>query len=97
MKNIQSRRDFIRASGLNAMAAAMPAGLLSSPFALFYSDLFDPGEEFSFLKLEGIFPAYNYPQADHHSGIVPTVYWVDEMGRVIFIITGMKAFLLTAE
>lgn len=47
--------------------AAMPGKLLSSAFAPFYADQFDPGEEFSLLKLEGIFPEYQYPRAKKYS------------------------------
>jgi hypothetical protein len=28
-------------------------------------------------------------------GLIPTVYWVDELDRVVFIINGMEAFVLT--
>jgi hypothetical protein len=67
MKNIQNRRDFIRNTGLTAAAATLPGKLLSSAFAPFYADHFDPGGAFSLLKLEAMFPDYKYPQADRHS------------------------------
>ena len=67
MKNIQKRRDFIRNTGLIVAGAAMPGKLLSSAFAPFYADQFDPGDEFSLLKLEGIFPEYQYPHAEQYS------------------------------
>ena len=67
MENIQNRRNFIRNTGLTAVAAAMPGNLLSSAFALFYADRFDPGGAFSLLKLEAMFPDYKYPKADNHS------------------------------
>jgi hypothetical protein len=69
MKNILKRRDFIRNAGLTVAAAIIPGKLLSSAFAPFYADQFDPGEEFSLLKLEAIFPNYQYPRADQHSTV----------------------------
>ncbi len=69
MKNTQNRRAFIRNTGLSVAAAAMPGTLLSSAFAPFYADQFDPGEAFSLLKLEAIFPDYQYPRADQHSTV----------------------------
>lgn len=67
MEKTYNRRNFIRNTGLTAAAAAMPGKLLSSAFAPFYADQFDPGEEFSLLKLKAIFPDYQYPRADQHS------------------------------
>lgn len=67
MKNTQNRRTFIRSTGLSVAAAAIPGKLLSSAFAPFYADQFDPGEAFSLLKLEAIFPEYQYPRADQYS------------------------------
>ena len=67
METNMNRRDFIRNTGLTAVAAMIPAGLMSSPLSVFYADSLDPGEEFSLLKLKSLFPEYQFPHAEYYS------------------------------
>lgn len=55
------RRKFLQRSGLGVVAAMTPGHVLATSMAPLYTGQVDPGNEYTLLRINQIFPGYHFP------------------------------------